>query len=288
MPVRPFPVVKRYAKACLFCLGCILLVGSLLSPSADAVVASPTATTLTLSPASATINGCEVIEVEVWVNAVADLYGAEVQLTFDPAIIEVVDADTILPGIQVENGGFLQEPIFAAINEADNTAGTIHFAATQLYPTAPANGSGALAVIKLRAKSAGTSDLDFTFTRLATRDTDELPATSVDGTVSTIAPASPTLDIARLNPTTARLSWSAVMGVYGFDLFRDPVPYFTPIPPPFQYVATPNLNFDDATALGDVATNYYYIGKSVCENGFASNVTNRVGEFDYPLLPGLP
>ena len=249
---------------------------------------APAATAFTLAPASATIHGCEIIEVEVRIEDVADLYGAEVRLAFDPAVIEVVDADALSAGIQVLNGGLLQEPIFASENEADNTAGTIHFAATQLYPTAPASGTGALIVIKLRARSEGVSDLEITFTRMANRDTDELAGTATDGLVTTVAPSSPLLAISKLNPTTARLSWAAVLGVYGLDLFRDPAPYFTPSLPPFQSIVSPLLSYDDATALGDVVTNYYYVGKSVCENGFAGAIDNRVGEFDYPLLAGLP
>lgn len=279
---RAAPLFLRRACSGLLPAVLILLVAGIAG-------AAPMATTMTLSPSNATIHACEVIEVEVWVNDVNDLYGAEVHLTFDPAIIEVIDVDGAAPGVQVANGGLLQEPIFAAINQADNSAGTIRFAATQLYPTAPASGSGALIVITLRAKSEGVSDLAFTFSRLATRDTDELPVSlTTDGDVTTIPPASPTLSIGKLSPTTARLSWSAVTGVFGFDLFRDPAPYFTPSGTPFQSIADPLLSYDDGTALGNVATNYYYVGKAVCENGFASAAANRVGEFDYALFPGSP
>ncbi len=290
MQLRPIRLIRRHRTPFFLrlCWGGLLLALLILLPAGVAGTA-PMATTMTLSPSAAIIHACEVIEVEVWVNDVDDLYGAEVHLTFDPAIVEVIDADAIAPGVQAANGGLLQEPIFAAVNQADNTTGEIRFAATQLYPTAPASGSGALIVITMRAKSEGVSDLAFTFSRLATRDTDDLPVSlTTDGTVTTIPPASPTLSIGRLSVTTARLSWSAVSGVYGFHLFRDPAPYFMPAATPFQAIASPLLSYDDGTALGDVAINYYYVGKAVCENGFASTGFNRVGEFDYALMPGSP
>ena len=236
--------------------------------------------TISIAGAS-TIQGCETSQVEIWINNVADLYGADVRLSFDPAVLEVVDADAGEPGIQIENGGFLVPPLYTALNEADNAAGTIKYAATQLNPTPPANGCGILAIVTFRAKTAGSSDLDFTYTKLADRDGNTLPATPADGSVSTVAPSTPTLSIARLNSTTARLSWTASAGVAEYRLYRDTTPYFTPTDTPHH--ATSNLSYDDAGALGNTATNYYYVIKSACDHGFKSAASNRVGEYDYAL-----
>ena len=189
-------------------------------------------TTITLDSASAPIRiqGCETIQVNIRINAVAGLYGADVRLSFDPAILEVVDANSNpVDGIQVENGGFLAPQLwFTVLNAADNTAGTIQYAATQLNPTPEASGSGILAIIRFRAKGTGASALSFTYSQLATRNGATLPATAEDGSVNTTAPTSPTLSIARLNTTTAQLSWTAAGGVADYQLYRDTVPYFTP------------------------------------------------------------
>jgi len=238
-------------------------------------------TTITLQPSSATIQDCETIQIKIWINDVADLYGADVRLSFDPAVLEVVDADPGEPGVQLENGGFLVPQLYVALNAADNTLGTIKYAATQLNPTPPANGSGILAIIRFKAKTVGSADLHFTYTKLADRDGNTLPATPVDGDVSTAAPTVPTLSIARLNSTTARLSWTASPGVAAYLLYRDTVPYFTPTDPPYH--TTSDLSYDDAGALGDTVTNYYYLIKSACDNGFQSAASNRVGEYDYAL-----
>ena len=131
-----------------------------------AMPAEPAATNVSVVPASFTIQGCETIEIEVWINDVVDLYSADIRLSFDPAILEVVDSDPGMAGVQVANGGFLAEPVSAAANDADNTAGTIIYAATQLNPTPPANGSGPFIVIQFRAKQAGTSAIHITYTQV--------------------------------------------------------------------------------------------------------------------------
>ena len=77
------------------------------------------------------------------------------------------------------------------------------------------------------------SALHFTYSKLA-RNGATLPATPVDGSVSTTAPTSPTLSIVRLNVTTARLSWTVSSGVAEYQLYRDAVPYFTPGDPSYQ------------------------------------------------------
>ena len=190
-------------------------------------------TSITLDSSSALIQGCETIQVKIRINAVTGLYGADVRLKFDPSILEVVDADPGINGIQLQNGGFLAPPLFYALNAANNTTGTIEYAVTQLNPTLAVSGSGILAIIRLRAKSTGTSALHFTYSKLATRNGAALPATPEDGNVSTTAPTSPTLSIARLDTTTARLSWTAAVGVAEYRLYRDAVPYFTPGDSPY-------------------------------------------------------
>jgi hypothetical protein len=44
------------------------------------------------------------VTVDVMVGDIESLYGAQVELTFDPTLVEVVDADGFTPGIQIEQG----------------------------------------------------------------------------------------------------------------------------------------------------------------------------------------
>lgn len=256
-----------------------------LTPPAQASAGSKgaEATTITLNPSPVTINGCEIVQVQVWINDVSNLYAADVQLSFDPSVLEVVDFDPGTPGvIELEPGGFLVPPLWTARNTADNVAGTIWYAATQLYPTPPAEGSGILFVIRFRAKAGATSSpLHFTYTALSNRDAEEIAATPADGSADTYPPASPMLSIARLNPTTAQLTWTSTSGIAEYHLYRDTAPYFTPVAPAYQ--ATTALSYDDVGALGDVVIQYYYVVRSACATGFESSNSNRVGAYDYPL-----
>ena len=242
--------------------------------------ARPNAATITLSPSPATIVGCDTAQVQVVINDVVNLYGVDIRLAFDPAALEVVDANSGKAGIQVLSGGFLVTP-FILFDTADNTAGTIRFVATQLNPTPPANGTGALVNILFRAKLSGATPLTFTLTQLSDPNGQAIAATATNGSATATGPTEPTVSIGKLNATDARLSWTASAGVANYRIYRATTPYFTPVDPP--YATTTNLSYDDAGVLGNPATNHYYVIKSACANSFQSDNSNRVGEYDYPL-----
>ncbi len=268
-------------------VACLVIVMSvfLALSSATEVTAHPAqATTIGLDPDPSEIAGCEEIEVEIRIDDVADLYGADVRLSFDPAIVEVIDQDGGEPGIQLEHGDLLAPPLSVARNEADNVAGTIWYAASQLNPTAPVTGDGTLAIIHLRAVGSGSSDLVFDYSRMGNRDGEEIPGDTVDGLVEASAPGSPVLSIDKLTATTARLSWTSVPGAADYRLFRDPYAYFIPGGTP--HATTSSLSFDDSGALGDSGVNHFYVVRAACDNGYESASSNRVGEFDFDLYPG--
>lgn len=235
-------------------------------------------TTVTIESVATTINGCETLDIFIRINDVEGLYGADVLLSFDPAILEVTALE--------KSEDFLRPPFFPVREQYDNTAGTIRLAWTQLNPTPPAAGSGNFARVTFRAKGAGSnSPLEFGFAQLAGLGGTPIPATPVDGSLSTTPPAATTASISKLNSTTARLSWTAVDGVANYNIYRDTYAYFTPTTP---YHTTTALTFDDVDALGSVTTNNFYVIRAACANGFESEYgNNRIGEFDYPLVTGI-
>jgi hypothetical protein len=117
------------------------------------------------------------------VTGAAGVYGAEAHLSFDPAVVEVVDADGGRPGVQIALGDLLS-PDFVATNAVDNAAGTIDIALTQLAPTPPSDGEGALAVITFQAVATGTSPISFSDLILADSDGGQMPAEVQGGTVN--------------------------------------------------------------------------------------------------------
>ena len=108
------------------------------------------------NPAVITASVQSRVSVEIYVENVVDLYGADVRLSFDPALAQVADADPVASGVQIEILRDFLKPDFVVRKIADNTAGTIWYAATQVNPTLPVSGSGALARVTLLPQATGT------------------------------------------------------------------------------------------------------------------------------------
>jgi hypothetical protein len=242
------------------------------------------------------VAGCEVTRVEIWVRDAVDLYGVDVRFTFDPTILRAVDADPVAAGIQITPLASFLKPDFVArkiaCNAADpndpncSQAGVVRYAATQTTPNKPVSGSGAVAAVDFVAIGPGVSPLNMTFTQLVDVDGLDLANTPVNSQLGAEKPGSPSLSIAWDAPDTATLSWTAVPAAAQYRLFRDTAPYFAPAEPPHHVTAA--LSFSDAGAVGDPAVNHFYVVTSGCSTGFASDPSNRVGEFDFALLPGQP
>ena len=141
-----------------------------------------------LAPAQALVGEGQTVAVEVRVEDVQDLYGLDIRLSFDPAAIQVVDADPATAGIQVQPGSLLS-PDFVVRNTADNQEGTVWFALTQLNPTQEVSGSGAAFIVTFAGKSVGSSSpISFTYVKMAQRSGEEIPASTEDGQISVVEP----------------------------------------------------------------------------------------------------
>jgi hypothetical protein len=132
--------------------------------------------------------GAGAIAMAIHIENATRLYGAEVHLAFDPARLEVQDADPDTEGVQIQAGDF-PSPDFVVQNQADNVKGTIDYAATQLAPREAVDGSGILATVTIKGKDKGTSSLTFVGAKLADPDGQEIPSQTVDGRVEIAATA---------------------------------------------------------------------------------------------------
>jgi hypothetical protein len=160
-------------------------------PLAQAVAA---ATMATLTPATQTVGVDETTTVTLAVQDVQDLYGYEVEIAYDPAILEVVDADGGTTGVQVALGSWLAAD-FVFQNEADNTLGTIVCVLSQLSPTPAVSGNGDLLTITFRGLASGTSEVRFTDLTLANEDGIPISTGQADAQIEVTGgspPASPT------------------------------------------------------------------------------------------------
>lgn len=155
-----------------------------------------------VDPAISSVVVGETTDVAVVISDVTSLYSASFHLTFDPAVLEVVDANLSRDGVQVYAGTFpgpSEGPGEIVTNAADNAAGAVDYDFTLIQPAPPASGSGVLAVIRFRAKATGTSALSITSALLWDPQNEPIAAETTGGSVqvaaaptSTATPAPPT------------------------------------------------------------------------------------------------
>ncbi len=120
------------------------------------------------------------------------VYGVDYQATFDPNIVEIVDADPVREGVQMISGDFIKAD-FVVINLADNKAGTLHYVAAQVNPTPPATGSGVVLLIQFRGKVlGGQSDLTVTSVQIADQRGNKMPNVFKGGNINVVTPKPPT------------------------------------------------------------------------------------------------
>jgi hypothetical protein len=118
---------------------------------------------------------------------ITDMYGLEIKLAFNPAILQVQDDKPGTVGMQIQPGEFPSpESYFIAQNAADNSAGTIAYAVSLLSPSPAASGSGVVARIRFKALAAGTSNVSITQLAIVAKDNCCLIPTMTDGVVTVV------------------------------------------------------------------------------------------------------
>jgi len=158
-------------------IGLLLLVVALALGRGHAA-ASPSATIVRCDPATVVGPLGGTVDVDIYVENVVELYGADVRLSFDTTALQVVDADPAASGVQIQLLDTFLSPDFVVRKVADNDEGTIWYAATQVNPTEAVSGSGPLARITFSALRPGAFTLPITYYKLARRDSLEIPATA--------------------------------------------------------------------------------------------------------------
>lgn len=122
---------------------------------------------LSLQPESATVAYANTTDLALQLDNATDVFGIDVALSFDPAVLAVVDANPTQTGIQIFSGTCPQ-PDSVLTNEANNEAGTISYIVTQLNPTPGCDG-GNVATIQLQCIAVdATSLVTITASQIAT------------------------------------------------------------------------------------------------------------------------
>ncbi len=159
----------------------------------NAAVAS-TAVVL-IEPASQPIEVGAVVTANIVISGFANLYGADVRLTFSPSILAVLDSNGAQTGIQIAPGPLLtaQGLYQIFLNQANNTTGGISYVSFMMNPAVPITGTGVLATIQFLALAPGSSPITFTYVELATNGGSILPYSAQSGLITVLGPtATPT------------------------------------------------------------------------------------------------
>lgn len=184
-------------KKSLFLVAIAVALVALVLPSrafADAVlsVSSPT-----------TVAQGSTFDVEVNISGAADLLAYQLDLNFNPSVLQATG--TITEGSFFQSGGgFVPGTV-------DNTAGTITFNADTLLGPGPGlTGGGQLIVFEFNALAAGTSGLDLANTILLDSNFNNINFTSTNGSV-TVTGSGP---VPTPEPSSFLL-WAGAMGAIG-------------------------------------------------------------------------
>jgi hypothetical protein len=117
------------------------------------------------------------LTVDVVVDNVTDLYGAEFRLKYDPAVLSPQDLKAEQDGIQIDTGSLLStDQIYVVANEVDKIEGIITFAVSLLNPAPPINECGSLARINFNLLQNGPAIIDLEHAKLVSFDLETIPS----------------------------------------------------------------------------------------------------------------
>ena len=125
----------------VFCLAVVLMAGT--------AQALPL---LWLDPTAPVTSVGSVVDVDITLSDVTNVYGTQMDLAFDPTIVQVVGGQ-LTPGTCPKGD-------FVPVNSANNTTGVINYAASSLNPTPACNG-GVVATITFECIAEGVSPVTF-------------------------------------------------------------------------------------------------------------------------------
>jgi hypothetical protein len=219
------------------------------------------------------------IDVEVWVEDVVNLYGVDIRLAFDPTRLQVLDANPDLPGVQVQPRDDILSPDFIIRREADNDAGTVWYAVTQINPSPPVSGSGALFSFSFETIGAGTTEVIVTNYQLADPNGMIIPA-QPSGAVYEIVDDPPTLTpTATPVPPTATPTHTVTPD----PPTATPTHTVIPDPPTLTPTATPQPPTATPTPTGDTmlrvlpASGSYEVGQTIDVAVWVEDVVDLYG-----------
>ena len=286
--------MKNYIKF-LFVFGFAFIIFGFLPKLANAA-------TLAVSPTSnsVAVNGTFTVNIVLDTTGQA-VYGVDIySLRFNPSILQVVDADGVTAGVQIQAGTLMPNNQY---NTVDNVAGTIQFSQTSSTTGTNFTGSGVLATITFRGVATGSSNLNFDFTLNSTTDTnvavlytDVLTAVTngtytVSAGADTTAPSVPTgLTATAASANQINLSWTAstdpivanqtTSGVAGYKIYRAGTQIATTTTTTYS-----NTGLTAGTTYSYTIAAYDNAGNTSAQTTSASATTSNGADATAPTVP---
>lgn len=113
---------------------------------------------LTFEPAAVSLAVGETTDVKVLLDLASFASTTyQAKIAFDPAAVEIIDANADTRGTQIGAGLYATYPV----NEVDSTKGIVSLLGFSMNRGEEVTGSGTLLTITLKGKAAGTSTLSF-------------------------------------------------------------------------------------------------------------------------------
>ena len=139
----------------------------------------PCGPSVILDPVGGSFCQSKIFRMDIVLADVADLYGAEVHATFDPALLEAVDAQGT-PVYEVVPGPFLDpDNGLIGVNSVDNAGGYIDYAISLRDPAPSAFGGGVLATVYFRGKATGSAAVQFDMVKLSAKPQPPQPGAQI-------------------------------------------------------------------------------------------------------------
>ncbi|NLS75844.1 MAG: hypothetical protein GXY76_01150 [Chloroflexi bacterium] len=149
----------------LFLLAGAGLVSAAWEPAAALDPAAPTpipsTTRIDFVPQHQEIGLGDVVTVALNIVDAEDLYAVDIEVHFDPQVLQVVDAQSAADGVQILPGDFPAPPLPISPNTVNNQTGVIEYATMILGGQQGVYGAGTLATITFEGVGAGTGELSF-------------------------------------------------------------------------------------------------------------------------------
>ena len=156
-----------------------------LFPIQAVLVQAASGTTVSSVPSTITPALGENFTVNITVTNVQNLYGVDVELSWNASVLQVLNVDLHL-GVESHSDGVLHEifpnaEIDVVENDVSSETGTYHVVATSVNPAPSFSGSGNIAVLTFTVISLGHSGLALE-TELADYPASEEPASLIEHT----------------------------------------------------------------------------------------------------------